>query len=603
MPISQTKFIAPAVKEESEMGKAPSIHKSIQPQLPAKAEGEWLCTDDYQEAWLEALEVWRLQGADQVEYERARKCILTGIPLDFQSPRPTSHIPQNTKAFTDHQKLCEPKLQAWAKQGKIRRWSEGPFKGTKPLGYVPLHAVIKPEKVRVVVGAHVEINPLLPEYPFVMSTIGHVEKLVEPNCLMFKLDIQDAFLSWRMSEDAQKHLAFHWNGEIWYFTAMPFGLSSGPFWNDLMMRVLCAKIKEIGIRHSQYCDDIILIILAGMGTGLEHEQVKAIFRSLGINNNEKKQSVAWAKQANYLGYTLDSLLCCTLCTEGRRQQLLETVREIQKKRTCTLATIVTLTGRLAFASSCFPASKQFYNSLFRYLSRFRHARNTSKVFVRPPLEITRDLGIWELILTSWNGRRKWLQTERQTVQITSDASLTGYGFFIAKTPPNKILRRGLTKFEACAVAYATEHICSKENGAIQWGELLAIAHAFVACAEQLRGSRVIFETDNLSNVGAILSQRSTNIFLRHLLRIIYFRAAQCDIDIRAIHIPGEKNVFADWLSRPDIHKYAKTFKHEGERIPIHHIFSEDMETHLAHSHELEAHGLTSIIPNYPKSRR
>jgi hypothetical protein len=135
---------------------------------------------------------------------------------------------------------------------------------------------------------------------------------------MFKLDIQDAFLSWRMSEDAQKHLAFHWNGELWYFTAMPFGLSSGPFWNDLMMRVLCAKIKEIGIRHSQYCDDIILIILAGMGTGLEHEQVKAIFRSLGINNNEKKQSVAWAKQADYLGYTLDSSLCCTLCTEGRR---------------------------------------------------------------------------------------------------------------------------------------------------------------------------------------------------------------------------------------------------------------------------------------------
>lgn len=497
-------------------------------------------------------------------------------------------------------------MEEWLAKGKIRKWADGPFHGEHPAGYIPLHAVIKPDKARVVGGAHRQINPRLPPYPFTMSTIEDVEKLLSQGCLLYKLDISDCFMSWQMHPDAQRHLAFQWKDEIYYFVCMPFGLSCAPYFNDLMMRVICAQIKILRILHSNYVDDFILIRLAGQGSGNEHEQVKAIFRSLGINNNFKKESTQWSTQEEYIGYTLDSNTCTTRCTEKRRLQLLEKVVEFLHRHTTRLSDLVSFTGRLVFASTCFPGSKTFYNSLFRFQCKYLHASPTT--YVRLPIEVRRDLEIWQTILSTWNNRRVWTEPPRVTIQVTSDASFDGYGFYISEAPARiqSRLPRCLQDMNGCGATYSNhptcDHACTPAKGGIGWGEMLAIIHAFILIAPSCRNQRVMFETDNESNVGMITSQRSTNAYLRHLLRIIYVCAARYNIHIQAKHIAGDVNHVADWLSRPSKHTNSNVYHDDNLTIDVTYTNSLDLEALLKQTKCLETNQLNCIVPNYLEQR-
>lgn len=557
---------------------------------------EWLCTDDYKDEWLRVINGWELGGADPAECKLARECICDGIPLEFETPRCSSSGPvRNTRSFIENEKLCEPKLLLWEKHGKIRKWAAGPYASESPVGFVPLHAVVKTDSTRTVIGAHVEINPALKPRPFRMSSVASAEALMQPGCMLYKLDVSDAFLSWRLHPEAQRHLAFTWRGEVWYFTCLPFGLKCAPFFCDLMMRVLCSTFVNLNVLYVQYCDDILLIRLLGMGDGLEHERVKASFRSLGVNNNIKKESAAWSTQVDFLGFTLDSEASVTLCTESRRLLLLEHIVALRKSGSILRDRLMTLTGRLVFVSHCFPASKPFYNSLFKLIHGFRSARKNP--FLRLSMVAKDDLDIWILILSTWNGRRAWFPMPRQEVMITSDASFDGYGFFVSYAPLDLWERfpPHLLPGNACAAFYSPGEECTDLRGGINWGEMVAIVHAFVGIASVCRGQRVVFQTDNLSNVFALKSQRSVNGALNHLLRIIYFVAAQFNVDIASIHIAGVDNHFADWLSRPSDHLHALSHTYESQIYDIHHIFSSNLVFPTELHQALDKFNLTSLV--------
>jgi hypothetical protein len=532
--------------------------------------------------------------------QTARRCINSGIPLDFLEIRPTSKIPENSKTFNDHESQCTPKLEEWLSQGKIQKWVDGPFKDEQPQGYVPLHAVVKPEKTRVVAGAHKEINPILPHYPFKMSNITTIEDIVAYDCLLFKLDISDCFMSWTMDPQAQRHLAFRWRGEIYYFVCMPFGLSCAPYFNDLMMRVICTQIAKHGIRHCNYVDDFILARLAGERDRREDEIVKEIFRSLGINNNNKKQSKAWSTREVFLGFALDSTAGTTRCTKEKRAKLLVTVKTMRHQKSTTIEDLMTFTGRLVHVSTCFPYSKLFYLSLFTVQCRFRRARNKSRARVRLQFEALKDLEIWEDILTTRNGTRLWYDLPRREVQVTSDASMQGYGFYVSNVTEQDEL--GLTpclqQTGGYAASYLPEHDCDSKKGAIAWGEMIAMVHAFVIMAPQFSNQRMVFETDNLGNVDALNHEKAANVYIRHAFRIMFMIAAKLNIDIRSIHIKGEENVFADWLSRPDLHNYDTIYTHGDFTSNVTHINSSDLQRLLERNTHLETFGLNQLLPNY-----
>ena len=63
---------------------------------------------------------------------------------------------------------------------------------------------------------------------FKMESLEKILTLVTPLCFMVSVDLSDAFLVVLIFMAHRSYLKFIWNGKIYQFQAMPFGLTEAP---------------------------------------------------------------------------------------------------------------------------------------------------------------------------------------------------------------------------------------------------------------------------------------------------------------------------------------------------------------------------------------
>ena len=80
-------------------------------------------------------------------------------------------------------------------------------------------------------------------------------------------------------------------------------------------------------------------------------------------------------------------------------------------------------------------------------------------------------------------------------------------------------------------------------------ELSTIVVALKHWAAQLQGHKFIVAYDNSAAVAVINSTTSKDPFMQRYLRQLWFTAALFDFEVRAQHVPGKHNQFADYLNR------------------------------------------------------
>ena len=83
-------------------------------------------------------------------------------------------------------------------------------------------------------------------------------------------------------------------------------------------------------------------------------------------------------------------------------------------------------------------------------------------------------------------------------------------------------------------------------------ELLPIVLACFLWGKVWRGKCVTSHCDNAAVVEVVNSGYSRDGTLAQLLRVLFFAKAQWDLEIRACHIPGQQNVWADAISRNNL---------------------------------------------------
>ena len=72
------------------------------------------------------------------------------------------------------------------------------------------------------------LNEHIPCVHFKMSTIGSELNLITKDYYMANIDIKDAYYSVPILDKQQKYLKFKFKGQLYQFTWLPNGLSSGP---------------------------------------------------------------------------------------------------------------------------------------------------------------------------------------------------------------------------------------------------------------------------------------------------------------------------------------------------------------------------------------
>ena len=212
-----------------------------------------------QTRWLSTLALMDAEpDADSATLSTIRSFITEGVSLPFVS-QPAATAFSNTPTVDENAEAVRKRLHEYIRFGAVVELD--PL--TTDLADMlvqPLHVIIKAEKKpRVVVDLSRNLNDHLEYEHFTYSCVDDAVEASYPGCWYGKLDLTNCFLSFPLHPSVRRYFCFRFDGRLYQFTHMPFGLSIAPRVCTLLLSVVAFALTRAGIRHVRYLDDFFLI--------------------------------------------------------------------------------------------------------------------------------------------------------------------------------------------------------------------------------------------------------------------------------------------------------------------------------------------------------
>ena len=115
-----------------------------------------------------------------------------------------------------------------------------------------------------------------------MESVQTALHLMKKNCFMASIDLRDAYYSIPISQQSQKYLKFHWQGQLYHFTCLPNGLGCAPRIITKMLKAVYATLRQQ--EHNivfDYIDDSYLQGANYSECGQNFNDSLALFNQLG----------------------------------------------------------------------------------------------------------------------------------------------------------------------------------------------------------------------------------------------------------------------------------------------------------------------------------
>ena len=210
-------------------------------------------------------------------------------------------------------------------------------------------------------------------------------------------------------------------------------------------------------------------------------------------------------------------------------------------------------GKLSFVSQVLCSARPFMR---RLLNAVKGKRLNKRC--RLPNEFKLDCAIWLQRIEQWNGLISWSIHTQQPFVIISDASISGFGFYLASFPANITYDRlpaALLPGSAVSGQWHSSMSHLLSNRSIAYLELFSVVYALTMLSSVLHNQSILILTDNSSNVPIINKLRTKSAAIIGLLRSLAELSSTHVFTCSARHISGESNVLADFLSRPALHMH------------------------------------------------
>ena len=508
-----------------------------------------------QHAWLTTIRDMQQHArfrspSHQHDLQQLHSFITQGIVLDLID-EPTPQRYANTHLVSQHRELVRSRLQEYVALGAVMPL---PASDTHPDMVQPLHVIVKPgKKPRLVIDLSRNLNTHIDAPALCMETVSVAVQRSKPNCFYTKLDLSNCFLSFPLHPSMFRFFTFEFEGVLYCFVRLPFGLNVAPYLCTLLLSVVSFRLTQLGITHTRYLDDWLLIALTHAACTAAGSTTKQVFALFGLVNNNEKE-VPPTQVVEYLGIIIDSRQQQIRLSAERVTELLGLLHTFSQhnRQRVTIARARTLLGKLSFAATVLPTARPFMRALINmtlHKSPHAAARFTNETYAA--------LQFWQHRLPLWNGLLKWPSiTSVRTLHIYTDASIAGFGFHCAFQVGRDTLESVYAYHGVFDQRFNTLGFLDHRRIALL--ELIAVLMALHQLAtlfdtESPNSFRAIrLHTDNNTNVGAIMAQATKSSFVGPVLRAIYDFCFRRSLTISAVHIEGTANCLADFLSRPSL---------------------------------------------------
>ena len=194
-----------------------------------------------------------------------------------------------------------------------------------------LFIVPKPNgKYRPVINLR-HLNKFVHYDHFKQETFKVVLDLLQRNDFLTSIDLTDACFSISVHSEDQKFLKFSWNGRMYKFVCVCFGLKSAPFLFTKVLKPVYAWFRQQNTRCSYYIDDSLNMDQdRAVCQGNTNFMVKSL-DSFGFTINFTKSSLIPAQRIVFFGFIIDSVEFKVYITEEKIQKILTKAKALLKK--------------------------------------------------------------------------------------------------------------------------------------------------------------------------------------------------------------------------------------------------------------------------------
>ncbi|XP_028302770.1 LOW QUALITY PROTEIN: uncharacterized protein LOC114463422 [Gouania willdenowi] len=376
------------------------------------------------------------------------------------------------------------------------------------------------------------LNKFLKVIPFHMLTTADVLRTVAHGDWFTSIDLKDAYFHVPIAQQHRQFLRFAYRGRRWQFRVLPFGLSLTPRVFTRCVSAALAPLQSRGLKVLPYLDDWLICAPSRVQASQDTEHLLSHVARLGLKVNVEKSCLVPSRVTTFIGVLMNSVTMTAKPSHHRVDGIFRQLALFREGRWLTYVSFLRLLGKLTSVSGVVPLGLLSLRPLQRWVNSFhldaeRHRSRRLKVSQQ-----------CLCALAPWRDRAYLLRgvpigsVPSRREAVTTDASPSGWG----------AVWQSRTAQGRWPVEDQGAHINVLELRAVH----LALKHFL----PHLRDKHVLVRSDNTSTVYHINHQGGTkSARLLEVARELLTWAAPRLISIRAMHIPGEQNHLADFLSR------------------------------------------------------
>lgn len=474
-----------------------------------------------------------------------------GARIGYSGPR-TSRVSPNLISAAQHPEVVSSNLQKEIALGRVAGpYPDAPLPDFQchPVGVVPKkHSSEWRTIYHLSYPQGHSINDYIPKDSFSLTYVRvddaiHILKTLGKGAFMAKTDLKSAFRLIPIHPEDWSLLGIYWQSQYYVDMYLPFGLRSAPFlFNQLSDGIEWILKHNYGLKHVIHIlDDFFIAEHSKLACLTSFSTLLRVFMSLKAPTVASK-TIGPSQQIEFMGIVLDSVRMEARLPQDKLIRIKDLLGSFQKRRSVRLIELQSLIGTLQFACKVVVPGRTFLQraiDLTRGVpNRFHHVRLNREFF--------KDLAMWRVFISKWNGRSFFLEsstTPAPDLELYTDAASTlGFGGFF----------RGKW-FQG----HWPPHMClDKDRGiSIEWQELFPIVVACAIWHPFFTGKRLQFWCDNESVVTIINSGHSKAPRIMDLVRFLVLISMKHNFLVRARHVPGVSNEIADALSRFQMQRF------------------------------------------------
>ena len=244
--------------------------------------------------------------------------IVTEVKIEFKSSvAPTQHYGRPS-AFNSHQhSIVNAEIDTLLAEGVVTPAAQE----TEEFISTIFLRLKKDGTHRTIVNLKA-FNEFIAHHHSKMDTLEAAVNMMRPGCFMALVDLKGAYYTVPIHASHQKYLKFCFDGALYKYTCLPYGLVSAPRIFTKLLKPAYATLRSMGHLNSGYIDDSYL---QGDTSAECHKNVTdtiTLFTKLGFHIHPEKSVFIPSQKLTFLGFVLDSKAMTVTLTEEKVQQIL-----------------------------------------------------------------------------------------------------------------------------------------------------------------------------------------------------------------------------------------------------------------------------------------